>query len=112
MKLHTNTLEHGDLVAALPDRVYARPLRTGSRKRDHGFIVYLEGSSPRRSQHDREAFAATWDEWGMWLAALYDRDPEMIAGQYGSREDFYDTTAKWRPRGMLAPWLTLSTGNR
>ena len=105
MKIHSDILEHGHLVAALPDRVYARPLRCGSRKRDHGFIVYLAGSSPRRSQHDRDVYAATWDEWGIWIAALYDIDPEAIIGQYWSREDFYDTTAKWAPRGALAPWL-------
>ena len=73
-------------MATLPDRVYAKPLRCGSRKRDHGFTVYLEGSSPRRSQHDRDAYAATWDEWGIWIAALYDIDPEAIIGQYSSRE--------------------------
>ena len=113
MKIHSDILEHGHLVATLPARVYAKPLRCGSRKRDHGFIVYLEGSSPRRSQHDRDAYAATWDEWGIWIAALYDIDTEAIIGTYESREDFYDTTALaiaagWgATRGMLAPWLRI-----
>jgi hypothetical protein len=83
----------------------------GSRKRPHAFEVSLvvwdggKGTShPRRrnfsSSIGKEGYAATYDEWGYWLAALYELDPMMIAGPYKSRSDFhaqtqcaYDTTS-------------------
>lgn len=119
MKIHSDTITYLDVRNALQNAVvYADVDRVGSRKRDHGFNVYLYGSSPYAAQHDRTEKAATWDEWGVFLDYLFEIDPQMIAGQYDGRDDFERQTREavehnkryaeivGRPRpNMTAPWL-------
>lgn len=109
MKLHTNLsmsdvfdaarIAHADVVDI--DQV-------GSRCRDHGFVVTLEGDSKRRPNSGQRGaggrsgagtgYAATWDQWGVFFAVLFDRDPQMIAGSspksaaYDGRLDFHNKT--------------------
>lgn len=66
----------------------------GSRKRDHAVVVYLSGSSPYRSQTDREEYAATWDEWGIFIRTLFQIDPSAIIGDYPDLETFQRFTGE------------------
>jgi len=103
MRIHTNQ-PRSALYAALPGGVDLDGASMhGSRKRPHAFEVSLvvwdggKGTAhPRRRNfsygHGKEGYAATYDEWGYWLAALYELDPEMIAGPYKSRDDFHAQT--------------------
>ena len=70
-----------------------------SRKAARAFEIKIGGSSNRLAQgfnHHGEVFnAATWDEWGMFIAFLFDRNPDMIAGDYAGEDNFHYTTG-WR----------------
>lgn len=102
MKIHTDSLTVIDLVDAsnrAGDRVVAEFTEHGSRKRARSFNVTLSGTSGRRQNPghgggSRENHAATWDEWGMFLAELFRRDPEAtIPGVYDTSGDFDYKTA-------------------
>jgi len=69
----------------------------------NGFEIFLSGTSPYRSQHDREEHAATWTEWGLVIAALYFVDPHAEIGQYKDKADFEQQTATYR--NGETPWL-------
>jgi hypothetical protein len=100
MKIHSDTLTHADIAdatrAAGMTGVYtANEFERGSRSRDHGFEVTLRGTSGRRPNpgtggrdYDPDERAATWDEWGMFIHALFERDPEAIVGMYASQSAF------------------------
>jgi hypothetical protein len=63
-----------------------------SRKGGHAFNVALSGSNARRTRNG-EAHGATWDEWGMFLAAIFDADPAASAGgTYPDAEAFHWAT--------------------
>ncbi len=73
----------------------------GSRKRDHAFEVALRGYGARHTRHVNtgqrgagDEYAATYSDWGHWLAKLFEKDPRMIAGQYASRADFHTQTER------------------
>jgi hypothetical protein len=117
MRLHSDILTAADLHAATPDEVIASVSNHGSRKRARAFEVSLEGLGDRHTRKKNSGqygagyeFAASWDDWGIWLAALYEIDPNLNATYYTSREDFYAQTARYQPRGMTAPWLTTPRG--
>lgn len=94
------------------------------RTHEHGFEFFLTGSSKYAAAHqsaqggyEREK-AATWDEWGLVIEALYDVDPDAVIGYYTSRADFIAKTraeatriATWnepdgyQARTHRAPWL-------
>lgn len=70
--------------------------RHGSRTHHHAFNVVLSGTG-REGGHfgTVDGHAATWDEWGIFLAALYRRDPTARcagAGSYESAEHFLWST--------------------
>lgn len=54
----------------------------GSRSHARSLDVYLTGTSSRRPNNrgNGDDYAATWDEWGMFLARLFAADPDMVAG--------------------------------
>lgn len=91
MRLHTN-LDETDLYNAARDAgvTLERLTRHGSRTADHAFEVALGGSSKHGGQYGNADFkTATWDEWGIFLAALYVDDPDMRAGTaYRNAEHF------------------------
>jgi hypothetical protein len=113
MKIHTDYLTYIDLcdalrVAGLPE-LYLEHTAHGSRSRHHAFNVNLSSDAGRdRNGRKRRLensgqygagynFAATYDEWGYWLAELFERDPDMTATYYKSREDFHaQTGGKYR----------------
>lgn len=89
----------------------------------NGYEFYLSGSSKYAAAHqsqggyEREK-AATWDEWGLVIEALYAVDPNAEIGHYTSRSDFIARTADEASRIRLyhdpesyygrthkAPWL-------
>src|SRR6188474_3141328 len=91
MRLHTDILTAADVYAATISRgmrgVYADVATVGSRSHARALDVHLSGTSSRRvnagtSHVDRFALdhAATWDEWGMVIAALYELDPSAVWG--------------------------------
>jgi hypothetical protein len=127
MRLHTDNLSAADLRECLPDGVLAHISAHGSRKRDHAFEVTLYvldkddlhrryGNSGGYGASDE--VAATWDEWGIWMARLYEREPSALIGWYESPEHFRSVTlrerlrheAQYKPTSVAyrthrAPWL-------
>jgi hypothetical protein len=125
MKIHSDTLTLQDVLSAVPSGCYlADPGEKfqgytnvgieGSRKRERGYVVRISGSSSYMMQRLPEK-AATWDEWGIFIAAIFAHDPKAICGHYKSLKDFIEQTTKehdrikqWR-RDLLpthsAPWL-------
>lgn len=105
MRIHTDILTHADIVSAvraagIETAPNVRTVRLSvegvkhhrSRSRARAFAVKLHGSSSRQTQ-DGAGPAASYDEWGIFLAALFAIDPEAIAGPYDGAEFFHWTTA-------------------
>lgn len=96
MRIHSDHITTGDIyTAARFARVDVVDLAEhGSRKRDHAFNVKLEGESRRRpnggaSGRDyASGYAATWDQWGVFLAILFDIDPGMWTPYDDGRDAF------------------------
>lgn len=126
MKIHSDTLTAADIRSFVPDGCYLAGFyhrgdvwtsiaEEGSRSREFGFVVRLSGSSKSVMQRLPDK-AATWDEWGIFIAAIFDADPDAICGWYKSREDFiaktcdkYNRIKQYRPdmlKTHSAPWLT------
>lgn len=99
MRIYTNEIAEKEIMdAAQYARVSIERLRVrGSRKWERSFDVILSGSGARRSQYASHAFpSATWDEWGMFLARLFDREPGIKAGPYRDRDHFrWSTGARY-----------------
>jgi len=90
MRIHTDKINSGtiyDTARGVGAHAY-RVEPHGSRSHSSAYEVNLEGSSPRRTQNDRDRYAATYDQWGHFLAALYSVDPSMQAGPYKNVSDF------------------------
>lgn len=127
MRIHTNELTEGDFYGAvsdananLADNTGIRPIALesisehGSRSHARAFEVKLSGDSARNGQYSTTK-AATWDQWGEFLAALFRADESVtVPPVYESREHFHWSTAgryalegnfeycrqhKWEPRG-------------
>jgi hypothetical protein len=95
MRIHSDHLDELEIrkAARLAGVSFTRFSLHGSRSRAAGFDVILTGSSPRR-QNQGEDYAATWDEWGVFLNALFAIDEHAIAGRggYESAEHFHWST--------------------
>ncbi len=122
MKVYSDILTREDLFAALPSDVYADVRNINTRKRARGWEVHLEGLGGRHTRRRNSGrygatgqggMAATWDDHGVWMAALYEIDPLAQIACYRDRDDFYESTENemaWRrnaKRGTRAeaPWL-------
>lgn len=97
MRIHSDRLTYRDLIAAA--RVARADIEMtdhDSKSRDRAFDVHLTGESRRRpnrrGQGDPDAYAATWDQWGVFLAALYERDDRLVTPYYSDASDFADRT--------------------
>lgn len=127
MKLHTNTLTPYTIYQAIPEGCrlalftdkngnYTDIEQAGSRSHDRSYTMRLSGSSPYAMQHisDNDK-AATWDEWGIFIANLFKLDPDAKIGAYKTHADFIDQTTReheritsYRPdlaKWHTAPWL-------
>ena len=108
MRIHSNTLTSQDVYNAA--RVARATVETlsehGSRSRARAFEVKLSGESRRRPNGgnygaDRDVFAATWDQWGVFLQILFDADPDLtIPRAYADRDEYvYRTDARFTKIG-------------
>lgn len=129
MIVHSDTLTRDDLYACLPADVMIADIRElrNPRKRARGWEIHLEGYGSRHTRRRNSGYygatevdaighygyAATWDDHGVWMAALYEIDPLAAIACYANRDDFYEKTENemaWRrnaKRGTRAsaPWL-------
>lgn len=121
MKLYSDTLTREDLYDCLPADVDADVQNINNpRKRKHGYEVRLVGLGDRHTRKTNsgnygagDRMAATWDDHGIWMAALYEIDPLAIIATYQDRDRFYESTRdehEWRrnsarPYRSTAPWL-------
>jgi hypothetical protein len=126
MKIHSDIITSRDIRDAVPGTCFLAPFWhdgdhtviavEGSRSHGIGYLVRLSGSSPYAMQHTmHNDKAATWDEWGNFIMALFAIDPRAKCGQYDGLQDFIDKTTeeheriKEHRRDLLAthsaPWL-------
>lgn len=101
MKIHSNTLTHGDVCCATKSAgmtgVYLTEYEEkGSKSRTRRLDVSLAGTTHRRNNTGvmgaGDDFAASWDEWGMFINALFARDSNAIVGPYKSYAAFQALT--------------------
>lgn len=99
MRIHTNASETIVRRAAIKAGVELRMTVHKSRTHDHGFEVSLRGASRRRPNfyNGDGSYAATWDQWGVFLAAIFDADVLTRCGSgkrptYADAEDFHRKT--------------------
>jgi hypothetical protein len=107
MRIHTDKITTIDVYRAVIGMhgVSVDVTEHGSHSRARSFDVSLTGTSGRRTNTGRygapvddDTFAATWDEWGIFLAYLFSVDPNAWAGGtrkrpiYDGREDFHSAT--------------------
>lgn len=96
MRLHTDQCMDNLTAAAQWARVETvRFTHHKSRSRRQAFDIVLSGSNSRRINSPTlgHHLAATWDEWGIFLHYLFERDSTMIAGeQYRGQYDFNNRT--------------------
>jgi hypothetical protein len=91
MKIHTNTLTRRDFEHALPEGTWLYECREadfGSRTHDRAFQVRLSGSHKVALSGVVGVKAATYEEWGEFLARLFQFDPAAKCGNYKTAEDF------------------------
>lgn len=127
MRIHSNTLTTANFYGALriekdagriARHVYFKTLTEhGSKSHGAAFEIGLEaihrdrgrraGNSGSYGAMDDGSFAATYDEWGWLLSALFEIDPAMLCGSprypaYRDRDDFDEKTGlSYRPAALL-----------
>lgn len=115
MRLHTDKITSGDVVTVMRTLtaegkikgVYAETRFSGSRKRARGMDLWLSAEARpgrRRKTNAGCAYpgregagvdvAATWDEWGIVLAALYEIDPDLTGDYYADAEHYHWSTGE------------------
>lgn len=97
MKVHSDNLTTADFykAGAIAKVGIVSLSPEGSRSKTHGYKVYLTGSAKHMSQHNYSIRAASWDEWGYFLAHLFSVDPDAVCGPYKGISDF-DSQTDWR----------------
>jgi len=108
VKIHSDQLklEHFRMAARAAGVTIVELIEQGSRSRKRAFKFQLSGSSPYRSQFGNHGGqAATWDEWGMFLNALFLVDPDAHCGKnsYLSADHFHWVTGD-RFRTLIPPY--------
>lgn len=106
MRIHSDILVRGDLF-----RVMAGPKFTdvelyvtgefGSRSHARALEVALRGTGTRHKRPPNTGIlgagsgekAATFDDWGWFISALYVIDPKAKIGSYKNRADFASRTS-------------------
>jgi hypothetical protein len=111
MRIYSDILTKEDLYRELGDMPdvlleHCRPF--SSRSTRYGYEVYLEGLGGRHKRHrnGREGKAATWDDYGVWMARLFAIDPNARIAHYNGYDQFIEYTSKNVPAGNYAPWLS------
>lgn len=94
MKIHSDIFTRGTFHDALPKKCTIVELETaGSRQRKSAFMVRISGSS-KYNMDGLPHKAATYDEWGWFLKALFTIDPRAICGPYKGVADFHNRTSR------------------
>jgi len=95
MRIHT-ALNGSDVTAAarMAGVQFERCSLHKSRTHTRAYDVILSGSNTRRrntgtSPYRTDDYAATWDEWGIFLAELFRRDPQIKCAYYRDAADFH-----------------------
>lgn len=90
MRLHTNLDENTIRGAArLAGAGLLRLSHFRSRSANHGWDVVLSGHGITGGQYGTlDGKTASWDEWGIFLAALYWRNPSARLGPYLHADHF------------------------
>jgi hypothetical protein len=117
MRIHTDTLTRGDFATALNHCITAGTVapqvnfkslsQHGSQSHNSAFEVQLDAASKKPGDGRRGGnsgsygamqdgtFAATCDEWGFFLAHLFDLDAALsIPKAYPNREQFHNVTTE------------------
>ena len=108
MRIHTNKVDEvRRMIRAATYKmsgVYAELTEYGSRSRKGAVELKLTGNSGRRPNSGRWGadsweYAATWDEWGVVLAAVFEADPLAICGSakrpvYAGIDDYHWQTGE------------------
>jgi hypothetical protein len=106
MRLHTSATLADVIEAARRARVtFDRCTEHRSQSAARAFDVTLFGASTRRPNSGKRGaatgwednYAATWDQWGVFLGHLYRVDPAMRCYAYAAGDD-YD----WKTDGRFA----------
>jgi hypothetical protein len=105
MRIHTDDPQRArqaveEALKVLPG-VEATVRLHGSRSRRGAINLTLTGSDGRTgyrvnsgTQGPGYRGAASWDEWGVVLAFIFDADPDaFVKGVYAGADDFHDRTA-------------------
>jgi hypothetical protein len=98
MIIHSDQLSEDEIRACVPDGCYlaahynrdkdwASVHRQGSRSHKIAFSVRLSGSS-KYVMANLPDKAATYDEWGEFIAALFFNDEDAKIGNYKNAADF------------------------
>lgn len=99
MRIHSDVLTYVDMARAATSVEahtgstvdFLRFDRHGSRKRSRAFEIQLRSDgrlTHRHTMNDCNAYAATWDQWGWFIAHLFSVDPDAIVGPYNGLDDF------------------------
>lgn len=94
MKIHTNELYSGD-ISNIAERVEGITLYVtgaGSRSHDRAYEIRLTGSSKCAPRNMPGEKAATYDEWGHFIARLFAIEPGAKIGHYKDAADFHEKT--------------------
>ena len=102
MRIHTNELMSGDFMnlAEHIDEIEIAVLDSGlgSRSHDRAYEIRLVGSSKYAPRNMPGCKAATYREWGRFLALVFKYDPSAKCGGYKNVEDFDAKTGGEFPR--------------
>lgn len=94
MRIHTDVLDAPDFneAARIARVTFTRIDWKGSRSRNRSVDLILTGESHKMQNGGTER-AATWDQWGVFLAVLFDKDPSMTTTYYADADAFARKTA-------------------
>lgn len=93
MRIHTNSAVTYSVIheaAKAANATLESSDIKGSRSHDQAWEIALTGESRRRPNFGKnsDSYAATWDQWGVFLAAIFAVDSEAKCWAYENRDDF------------------------
>lgn len=104
MRIHSDNLSAEDIYAAATRAGVGlyRMAPHGSRSRKRAFDVILEGSGRTGTRYgmNRDMIAATWDEWGIFLAEIFRRDAAAVVPKVYLSADHYHWVTGGRFRDL------------
>ena len=80
------------------------------RRYANGYELFCESTNGRYARNQRGGRAATWTDYGRFIANLYLLDPNAEISFYKSAKEFMQWTRKENkrmPDNYPAPWLTI-----